>query len=519
MLRRLVSSNTVEFKKPPVPEAPEPSESVEPSVPAVAGERTATDAPVRESASGLRSATGTAGDEAPNGGLTNGGGTADYGSVPNRRAIADNTYVKFTSDKHTELKMLIHQQLLDTMNLSVLDKMSEDQIRSEVGDLVRELLVENNVPLTLQEQQTLIADILDEVLGLGPIEPLLKDPTISDILVNCYDVVVVERFGRLEMTPVKFKDNRHLLRIIDKIVSAIGRRIDESSPMVDARLLDGSRVNAVIAPIAVDGPLLSIRRFATDPYTIDRLIDIGTITPNIAELLEGIVRARQNILISGGTGSGKTTMLNAMAAFIDPKERIITIEDAAELQLQQPQVARMETRPANVEGKGEIAQRELVKNSLRMRPDRIIVGEVRGGEAFDMLQAMNTGHEGSMTTVHANTPRDALARIENMIGMAQLDLPQKAMRSQIASAIHVVIQLARLSDGRRRLMSVQEVTGMEGDIITMQEIFRFDRRSTDADGTIHGAYVATGIRPKFIQDFNQRGIYISDDLFEPNQEL
>ncbi len=519
MLRRLVNSNTAEFKKPPAKAAPKPAKSAEPSQPAGEEDQTATAAPTSENGSGLISAKAKAGNAEASGGPVNDGGSIDSGGFLDRNAATDGSYATFSSDKHTELKMLIHQQLLDTMNLSVLDKMSEEQIRSEVGDLVRELLVENNVPLTLQEQQVLIADILDEVLGLGPIEPLLKDPTVSDILVNCYDTVVVERFGRLEMTPVKFKDNRHLLRIIDKIVSTVGRRIDESSPMVDARLLDGSRVNAVIAPIAVDGPLLSIRRFAQDPYTIDRLIEIGTITKNIAELLEGIVRARQNILISGGTGSGKTTMLNAMAAFIEPKERIITIEDAAELQLQQPQVARMETRPPNVEGKGEIAQRELVKNSLRMRPDRIIVGEVRGGEAFDMLQAMNTGHEGSMTTVHANTPRDALSRIENMIGMAQLDLPQKAMRAQISSAIHVVIQLARLSDGRRRMMSVQEVTGMEGEIITMQEIFRFDRRSTDADGTIHGAYIATGIRPKFVQDFAQRGIHVSDDLFEPNQEL
>jgi pilus assembly protein CpaF len=370
MLRRLVSTNTTEFKKPPAKSAPEPALPVEAARP-VASAPPASENGSGESGSGLINTTASAGNVQTN------GGPADSGGFLDRNAATDNSYATFSSDKFTEIKMMIHQQLLDTMNLSVLDKMSEEQIRSEVGDLVRELLVENNVPLTLQEQQSVIADILDEVLGLGPIEPLLKDPTVSDILVNGYDMVVVERFGRLEMTPVKFKDNRHLLRIIDKIVSAIGRRIDEGSPMVDARLLDGSRVNAVIAPIAVDGPLLSIRRFAQDPYTIDRLIEIGTITPNIAELLEGIVRARQNILISGGTGSGKTTMLNAMAAYIEAKERIITIEDAAELQLQQPQIARMETRPPNVEGRGEIAQRELVKNALRMRPDRIIVGEVR----------------------------------------------------------------------------------------------------------------------------------------------
>ncbi|HZD54596.1 MAG TPA: CpaF family protein [Woeseiaceae bacterium] len=423
------------------------------------------------------------------------------------------------SDRHTELKSRIHQKLLEVMNLSVLDKMPEHQIKQEVGDLVRELLVEEKAPLTLQEQQKLVDDILDEVLGLGPLEPLLKDPTISDILVNCYDLVMVERYGRLEKTPVKFKDNRHLLRIIDKIVSAVGRRIDEGSPMVDARLLDGSRVNAVIPPVAVDGPLLSIRRFSKSPYTVEKLIEMGAITPQIAELVRGIVRARRNVLISGGTGSGKTTFLNAMSAFIDHSERIVTIEDAAELQLQQPQVARMETRPPNVEGKGEITQRELVKNALRMRPDRIIIGEVRAGEAFDMLQAMNTGHEGSMTTIHANTPRDALSRLEQMISMSKLDLPTKAMRGQIASAINVVIQLARLSDGKRRLLSLQEITGMEGDVITMQEIFRFDRRSTDAEGQIHGAYVATGIRPKFMEEFMRRGITVADDLFEPNREL
>jgi pilus assembly protein CpaF len=447
-------------------------------------------------------------------------GGQNGGEVPAVPAPADGGAPNYTfSDKHTELKVRIHQRLLDVMNLSLLDKMPEDQIRREVSALVRELLVEDKAPLTLQEQQNLVDDILNEVLGLGPLEPLLKDPTISDILVNCYDLVMIERFGRLEKTPVKFKDNRHLHRIIDKIVSAVGRRIDEGSPMVDARLQDGSRVNAVIPPVAVDGPLLSIRRFAKIPYTIDKLIEIGTITPEIAELLAGIVRARISVLISGGTGSGKTTFLNAMSAFIDHGERLVTIEDAAELQLQQPQVARLETRPPNVEGKGEIAQRELVKNSLRMRPDRIIVGEVRAGEAFDMLQAMNTGHEGSMTTIHANTPRDALSRLEQMIGMAQLDMPTRAMRSQIASAIHVVIQLSRMGDGRRRLTSLQEITGMEGEVITMQEIFRFERRGTDSEGNVLGSFVATGIRPKFAEEFRRRGIELADDIFEPNREL
>jgi pilus assembly protein CpaF len=351
---------------------------------------------------------------------------------------------------------------------------------------------------------------------LGPLEPLLKDNSITDILVNGYEQVFVERGGKLHLTPVHFKDNRHLLRIIDKIVSAVGRRVDESSPMVDARLADGSRVNAIIPPLSVDGPLVSIRKFAKIPIDMQKLIDIGSLPQDVASILQGVVRARRNVLISGGTGSGKTTMLNAMSAFIDGRERIITIEDAAELQLQQIHVGRLETRPANVEGKGEIAQRELVKNALRMRPDRIIVGEVRGGEAFDMLQAMNTGHEGSMTTIHANTGRDALARLEQMIGMTGMDLPAKSMRAQIASAIHVVVQLERLSDGKRRCVSVNEITGMEGDVIQMQEIFKFKRTSTDEDGTIHGDFVATGIRPKFMEELQTRGIQVPDGIFNPN---
>ncbi len=423
------------------------------------------------------------------------------------------------SAEYILLKVRLHQKLLDLMNLSVLDKMPKEQIKSEVGEMIRELLVDEGVALNLTERDHLVDDVLDEVLGLGPIEPLLKDPTVSDILVNTADKVYVERFGQIEETPVRFKDDRHLLRIIDKIVSAVGRRVDESAPMVDARLADGSRVNVVIAPIAVDGCLLSIRKFSKIPFTVEKLIEIGTLTPQMAELLEGIVRCRLNVLISGGTGSGKTTMLNAMSASIDHRERIVTIEDAAELQLQQPHVARMETRPSNIEGKGEILQRELVKNALRMRPDRLIVGEVRGGESFDMLQAMNTGHEGSMTTVHANTPRDALTRIEQMIGMAQLDMPTKKMRGQIASAMHVVIQLQRMSDGKRRLTSLQEITGMEGEVVTMQEIFRFERQSTDKDGNIHGVYVATGIRPKFMIEFERRGIEISSEIFAPNSVM
>jgi pilus assembly protein CpaF len=357
------------------------------------------------------------------------------------------------------------------------------------------------------------------LLGLGPIEPLLKDSSVTDILVNCHSNVFVERGGQLHPTAVRFKDDRHLLRIIDRIVSAIGRRVDESQPMVDARLADGSRVNAIIPPLAVDGPLLSIRKFAKVPIDMDKLVEIGSLPSSVAELLKGIVKARRNVLISGGTGSGKTTLLNAMSAFIDGRERIITIEDAAELQLQQVHVARLETRPANIEGRGEVNQRELVKNALRMRPDRIIVGEVRGGEAFDMLQAMNTGHEGSMTTVHANSCRDALSRIEQMIGMTGFDLPTRSMRSQIASALHVVLQLERMSDGKRRLVSLQEITGMEGEVVSMQEIFRFRRESTDADGHIKGSYVTTGIRPKFVAEFNARGIDIPERTFDPNNVL
>ncbi len=421
--------------------------------------------------------------------------------------------------KFIEIKVHLHQRLLDIMNLGVIDKMPRDQFRREVGEMVRDLLTEEQIPLSLNERNQLSADILDELLGLGPIEPLLKDPTVSDVLVNTYRQVYVERNGKLEHTPVKFKDDRHLLRIINKIVAGVGRRIDESQPMVDARLPDGSRVNAIIPPLAVDGPLLSIRKFAKIPINIEKMIEFGTLTPQIAELIEAIVRCRLNVLISGGTGSGKTTLLNAMSTFISDAERIVTIEDAAELQLQQAHVARLETRPANIEGKGEISPRELVKNSLRMRPDRIIVGEVRGGEAFDMLQAMNTGHDGSMTTIHANSCRDALSRLEQMIGMARIDIPLRSMRSQIASALQVVIQLQRMSDGRRRLISVQEITGMEGEVVTMHEIFRFKRLSTSPDGIIHGEYRATGIRPKFFGVFESMGIQMSPDVFSPDRAL
>ena len=419
------------------------------------------------------------------------------------------------SSRFTDLKVKLHQSLLDMINLSVIDKMSSDEFRKEVGKLIRELLAKESKPLNQREQTQLINDILDEVLGLGPLEPLLKDDSVTDILVNGYNQVFVERGGRLYSTPVRFKDNRHLLRIIDKIVSAIGRRVDESQPMVDARLADGSRVNAIVQPLAVDGPLLSIRKFAKVPIDMETLVGFGALPGIVAEVLHGVVRARKNILISGGTGSGKTTMLNAMSAAIDGRDRIITIEDAAELQLQQVHVARLETRPPNIEGKGEVSQRELVKNALRMRPDRIILGEVRGAEAFDMLQAMNTGHDGSMTTVHANTCRDALSRLEQMIGMTGMDLPAKTMRAQIASALDVVLQLERMSDGKRRCVSINEITGMEGEVVQMQEIFSYRREGMAADGTVLGKFVAHGIRPKFMRDFEVRGIDVSSRIFDP----
>ena len=422
-------------------------------------------------------------------------------------------------DNNTDLKVQLHQQLLDLINLPALENMSHAQIESEIGDIIKEQLAKQNHALNQAERKQLVGDVLDELLGLGPLEPLLKDPTITDILVNGANNVFVERYGVLEQSPVRFKDEKHLLRIIQKIVSAVGRRIDESSPMVDARLADGSRVNAVVPPLALDGSLLSIRKFARVPISMERLIEIGSIPEQIAAVLKAIVRSRRNVLISGGTGSGKTTLLNAMSAFIDPRERIVTIEDSAELQLQQEHVARLETRPPNIEGKGEITQRHLVKNALRMRPDRIIVGEVRAGEAFDMLQAMNTGHEGSMTTVHANSPRDSLSRVEQMIGMSGIDIPARSARGQIASAIHVVVQVTRLSDGRRRLTSVSELTGMEGDVITMQEIFRFRQTGVAADGQVQGKFEATGIRPRFADQLVAHGVGLSVEMFRPEARL
>jgi pilus assembly protein CpaF len=420
---------------------------------------------------------------------------------------------------YINLKVGLHRRLIDLINLSALEKMTRPQIETEIGELVHEQLARQKHALNQDERKRLVADILDELLGLGPLEPLLQDPSITDILVNGHDTVFVERSGVLQRVETRFKDERHLLRIIQKIVSAVGRRVDESSPFVDARLPDGSRVNAIVPPLAVDGSLLSIRKFAKVPISMAKLAEYGSVPAAIAEVLKGIVQARRNVLISGGTGSGKTTLLNAMSSFIDERERVVTIEDSAELQLQQSHVARLETRPPNIEGKGEIGQRELVKNALRMRPDRIIVGEVRAGEAFDMLQAMNTGHDGSMTTVHANTARDALSRLEQMIGMSGIDISPRSARAQIASALHVVLQIGRLSDGRRRLLSLSEIVGMEGEVITMQEIFRFKMMGRDENNQVIGHFEATGIRPKMMDELSAHGISLSSDLFRPDKAI
>ncbi len=411
-------------------------------------------------------------------------------------------------------KVELHGKIIDEFNLSSLDKMSRSELAGQIGNYVNEYVRTQRIPLNQKELESFTEEILDEMTGLGPIEPLLKDPTVNDILINTHASVCVERFGILEPTNVRFKDEAHLLRIINKIVSAVGRRVDESSPMCDARLLDGSRVNVAVRPIAIDGPLVSIRKFAKQKYSLDRLLGVGALRPQMAEVLQAAVKGRISIVVSGGTGSGKTTMLNALSAFISPKERLVTIEDSAELQLQQPHVARLETRPPNAEGKGEIRQRELVKNALRMRPDRIIIGECRGEEAFDMLQAMNTGHEGSMTTVHANTPRDAVRRLEQMVGMGMLSMSQTSVRQQIASAIQLYVQLQRLADGRRRMISVTEVTGMESDVIQMQEIFHFAREGLDADGMILGSFRATGLRPSFLANLKPMGIDIPNSCFD-----
>lgn len=416
---------------------------------------------------------------------------------------------------YQQLALEIHQTLVDRVELGRLQHMPPDQVRRELAQLVERIIEEGNHPVNESERRRLVSDVQDEMLGYGPLEPLLADPTISDILVNTARHVYVERRGKLELTEVTFLDDAHLLRVIDKMVSRMGRRIDESSPMVDARLPDGSRINAIIPPSAIDGPLLSIRRFAVNPLQVKDLIGLSTLTDEMAQLLDAMVRAKLNILISGGTGSGKTTLLNILSGFIPADERVVTIEDAAELQLRQQHVLRLETRPANIEGRGEITQRALVKNALRMRPDRIILGEVRGAEALDMLHAMNTGHEGSLATIHANTPRDALTRLENMISMAGLALPTRTMRQQITSALSVVVQVSRLTDGRRKLVSVQEITGMEGEVVNMQEIFTFCRQGVERDGRIRGHFCATGVRPKFCERLQAFGIHLPESLFDP----
>src|SRR6266853_3942404 len=423
------------------------------------------------------------------------------------------------TDKLLDAKVRLHRRLIEEVNLQALEKLPEHEMRGHIQKLVSQYVLSERLALNSEELNDFVAEIIDEMTGLGPLEPLLKDPTINDILINGHECIFVERRGVLEPIGVLFKDEAHLLRIINKIVAAVGRRVDESHPLCDARLLDGSRVNVAVRPVGVDGPLLSIRKFSKKPYNLNKLVDIGALRPQMAELLAAAVKARVTTVISGGTGSGKTTMLNALSAFISEKERLITIEDAAELQLQQPHVARMETRPPNIEGKGEIRQRELVKNALRMRPERIILGECRGEEAFDMLQAMNTGHEGSMATIHANNPREAISRLEQLVGMAGLPMTIASVRGQIAAAVRMIVQLQRMADGKRRVTSVAEITGMEGDIVQMQEIFKYVRTGTAEDGTVEGHFVATGVRPRFLSELAARGIKIPGSTFDPSKPL
>lgn len=415
------------------------------------------------------------------------------------------------------LKARIHADVMGQINLRLLDQLAPEQLREQVGRIVYAFIERQDLPFNQQEREILIQEIQDEIMGYGPIEPLLRDPGVNDILVNTWKQVYVERQGKLEKTAVTFQDNDHLKRIIEKIASAVGRRIDESMPMVDARLPDGSRVNAVIPPLAIDGPLLSIRKFAADPYTVKDLINFRSLTPPMAEFLSAAVKARVNIIISGGTGAGKTTLLNVASSFIPDNERILTIEDSAELQLQQPHVVRLETRPANIEGAGEIRQRDLVRNALRMRPDRILVGEVRGAEALDMLQAMNTGHDGSLTTIHANTPRDCLTRLEHMVGMTGLTLASSVVRQQIASAVDLVVQAERLADGRRVVTSIAEITGLEESVVTLHELFVFTRKGIGEDGRVRGEFSATGLRPHMLKRFAERGVRISETLFDPTR--
>ncbi len=413
-----------------------------------------------------------------------------------------------------EMKSRLHRALINRMDLTKLGTLSQDQLHAEVSRLAESVLAQEAMPLSVAERDRLVDEVQHELFGLGPLEPLLADHTIADILVNSHGKIYIERHGKLEITSVAFKDDEHLMRVIERIVSSVGRRIDESSPMVDARLKDGSRVNAIIPPLSIDGPVLSIRRFGAEPLRMNALIDKKALTKDIADMLQMCISARLNVLISGGTGAGKTTLLNALSAYIPEDERIVTIEDSAELQLQQPHVVRLETRPPNIEGRGEVTQRDLVRNALRMRPDRIVIGEVRGGEAIDMLQAMNTGHDGSLTTIHANTTRDALARLETMIQMTGMRLSDRAMRQQIAAAINLVVQVARLSDGTRRLTSISEITGMEGETITMQEIFQYERTGIDAQGQVIGRFRPTGIRPRFAERLKSCGLQLPRVFFE-----
>lgn len=413
----------------------------------------------------------------------------------------------------------IHQRLLEVIDLAVVSSMEEEQTRKKIREVIQRLLNEESVPLGMQSRQKVLGYVENEIFGLGPIEPLMKDRTVADILINGAHNVYVERHGKLMHTRVKFRDEAHLMRILDRIVSGVGRRIDESTPMVDARLADGSRVNAIIPPLSVDGAIVSIRRFTIERLGVEEMIDLGTLNQACSDVLRGVVRGRLNTLISGGTGAGKTTMLNFLSGFISEDERIVTIEDSAELQLQQPHIVRLETRPPNIEGKGEVSQRDLVRNSLRMRPDRIIIGEVRGGEALDMLQAMNTGHDGSLATIHANTPRDALSRLESMVSMSGVQLPLLTVRTQIASALDVVIQIERMEDGHRRVVSVQEVQGMEGEVVIMSEIFHFQRAGRNERGKVSGRFAATGVVPHFNERLQQRGLGLDFALFEPDKEL
>ncbi len=447
--------------------------------------------------------------------------TEKLGVIRSNKTLSEkiSTGARLDIQSYHKIKSAVHSRLVDLIDLSTIEEVPEESLREWIRDVLGDVSAAENVPLNKKEQGALISDVMDEILGLGPIEPLIRDDTIQDILVNTYKQVYVEKGGVLHLTPVQFRDNDHLMQIIDRIVSAVGRRIDESSPMVDARLPDGSRVNAIIPPLAIDGPMLSIRKFGYSPLKLDDLLAGGSIAPEIVEFLEGAIRSKLNILLSGGTGSGKTTLLNILSSFIPESERIVTIEDSAELQLQQPHVVRLESRPPNVEGRGEVTLRDLVKNSLRMRPDRIIVGEVRGPEAMDMLQAMNTGHPGSMSTIHANSSRDALSRLEVMVSMGAMTISERALRSLTASAINIIVHLARLPDGKRRFISLSEITGMKGDIIAMQDIFVFEQEGVDASGNIYGSFKATGIPSVFSEHIKRWGVKLSRNVFNFRREV